>query len=219
MPRDAICAGRGNAVDGREQRLDHPGQVIRDRRAGQLGARKPDIHDRGRLPGRLQNDRILRLGGDQVFDLLNLGHDIGQRLARVVVEPDISGDRAGALDRIRGQVVDAFRARHRLLDRRRDKALDQVGRGPGIDRADRDRRVVEPRVLPDLQTEQAFEPDQEDQQADHQRKHRPADEDVGEFHAVNAVIPGPERSLGTRNPYSRGLCSWIPGSPLRGAPE
>jgi hypothetical protein len=33
------------------------------------------------------------------------------------------------------------------------------------------------------------------------------------------VIPGPDRSEGARNPVISGVGYWIPGSPLRGAPE
>jgi hypothetical protein len=35
----------------------------------------------------------------------------------------------------------------------------------------------------------------------------------------SAVIPGPERSEGTRNPVITAGEYWIPDSPLRGAPE
>jgi len=37
--------------------------------------------------------------------------------------------------------------------------------------------------------------------------------------AALAVIPGPERSEGTRNPVSTAGDYWIPGSRLRRAPE
>jgi hypothetical protein len=36
---------------------------------------------------------------------------------------------------------------------------------------------------------------------------------------LSAVIPGPERSEGARNPVTTACDYWIPGSPLRGAPE
>ena len=39
------------------------------------------------------------------------------------------------------------------------------------------------------------------------------------FSARAAVIPGPERSEGARNPVTTACDYWIPGSPLRGAPE
>ncbi len=176
--------GRGDAGDGDQERLHHPGQVIRDRRARQLVAGKADIHDRRGLAGGLGDDRVLRPVRDQVLDLLHLGHDLGQRLVGVEIEPDIGGDRAGALDRARGQVVDALGGRHRLRQRCGDEALHQVGRGAGIDRGDGDRRVRELRVLPDRQLHHRAQPDQEDQQADDQRQHRSADEDIGERHGL-----------------------------------
>jgi hypothetical protein len=36
---------------------------------------------------------------------------------------------------------------------------------------------------------------------------------------VYSVIPGPERCEGARNPVITDRGYWIPGSPLRGAPE
>jgi hypothetical protein len=197
MPRKGLAAeniGRGNAVDGRHQRLHDARQKIRDRRARQIGAGKSDIHDRRRLAGRFQDDRVLRLVRDQVFDLLHLCHDIGHRLARIVIEPDVGGDRAGALDRVRGEIIDAFGGRDRLLDRRRDKALDQIGRGAGIRGRDRDRRVVEPGILPDLQAQHRLQPDQQNEQAHDERQYRPLDKDIGESHDNRSLARSKRRA-------------------------
>ena len=182
--------GRGDTRHRDQQWLHDPGQVIGDRRARQLVAGKADIHDGGRLARRLGDDRVLRAGREQIFDLLDLGHDLGQRLVGVEVQPDIGGDRAGALNRIRGQVVDAFGRRHRLRQGRGDKALHQVGRSAGIDRGDSDRRVRQLGKLPDRQPHHRPQSDQQDQEADDQRQHRAADEDVGERHDLEQLPAG-----------------------------
>ena len=83
----------------------------------------------------------------------------------------------------------------RLLDRRRDEALDQVGRRAGIGRGDGDRRVRQLRILPDRQAGSGLEADQQDQQADDQRQHRALDEDVGE-------PCDPSRDAGSRDALS-----------------
>ncbi len=158
----AQYVGRGNALDGRQQRLHDPGQVVGDRRARQFVAGEPDIHDCGRLTRRFQDDRVERLLRHQVFDLLDLGHDVGQRLVRIVIELDVGCDGAGVLCRAGGQIVDPLRGRHSLLDRGRDKALDQIGRGARIGRRDGNRRVEEPRILPDRQRQHAHAADQQD---------------------------------------------------------
>jgi hypothetical protein len=106
--------GRSDAVDRREQRLHDARQIVRDRCARQLRAGEADIHDRRGLAGRFGDDRVLRLLRELELDLLDLGHDVGQCLARIVVEPDIGRDSAGPLDRGRGQVIDPFRSRYRL---------------------------------------------------------------------------------------------------------
>jgi hypothetical protein len=183
--------GRGDTIDRCEQRLHHPRQIIRNRRTRQFRAGEADIHYRRGLAGRFDNHRVLRLFRKLELDLLDLGHDVGQRLARVVIEPDIGGDCAGSLDRRGGQVIDALGGRHRLRDRRCDKALHQIGRGSGINRRDRDRRIRKLGVLADLQAGHRLEADQQDQQADHQRQHRTANKDVGEGHMPKPdfVIP------------------------------
>ena len=173
---------RCDAINRGEQRLHDAGQIIGDRRARQFRAGEADIHDRRSLSCRFGDDRVLQFFRKLEFDLLDLGHDVGERLARIVIETDIGRDRAGSLNRRRGQVIDALGGRHRLRDRRRDKALHQIGRSAGVERRDCDRRVRQLRVLADLQAGHRLETDQQDQQADHQRQHRPADEDVGKGH-------------------------------------
>ena len=78
--------GRGDAVDRVEQWLHHPCQIIRNRCTRYLVARKADIHYRRGLARRLDDNRVLRTGWQQIFNLLDFGHDFGQRLVRIEVE-------------------------------------------------------------------------------------------------------------------------------------
>ncbi len=91
-------------------------------------------------------------------------------------------DRAGAQHRGGGDVVDAVRRRDGLLQGRRDEALHQLGRGAGIDRGHGDDRVGEQRKLPHGQRCERAQTHEQDQRADHECQHRPADENIGETH-------------------------------------
>ena len=183
--REGLAAedvGRSDAGDGDEQRLDHAGQIIGDPGARQFIAGKADIHDRGGLSGGLGDDRVLGAGRQQVFDLLDLGHHLGQRLARIEIEPDVGDDRAGPLHQRRRQIIHTLGRGDRLLERGRDETLQETGRGAGIECRDRDRRVRQFRKLPDRQVEHCAQPDQQDQEADDERQHRASDKKIGERH-------------------------------------
>jgi hypothetical protein len=143
--------GGSHAVDGRKHRLHHARQIVRDRRSRQLFAGEAEIHHGRGLAGGLGHDRIVRFLRDQIFDRVHLGEHFGQRLVRIEIQLDVDLDRAGALHRRRGHVVDALGGGDRLLDRRGDEALDQVGRRAGIDGGDVDHRVRQFRILPDRQ--------------------------------------------------------------------
>jgi hypothetical protein len=184
--------GLGHAVDGRHQRLDDAREIVGDRRVRHRVAGKADIHDVGGLSGLLDDDRVLRLGRDQKLDLLHLGHDVGHRLVRIVVEPDIGLDRARPLDRVRGDVVEPLGRRHRLLDRRGDEPLDELRRRAGIERGDGDDRVLQLRILPDRQVEAGDGADQQDEQAHHHREDRTTDEEIGEAHRF---VPPPRGAV------------------------
>ena len=171
--------GRRHAVDGRQHRLDHARQIVRDRRAGQLVAGKPEIHHGRGLPGRLGHDGIVGFPRDQIFDRVRLGENFSQCLVRVEIQLDIDLDRARALHGRRRDVVDAFGGGDRLLDRRGDEALNQIGRRARIDGGDVDHRVRQLRILPDRQHAGGPQTDQEDQQADDDRQDRTLDEDIG----------------------------------------
>jgi hypothetical protein len=78
-----------------------------------------------------------------------------------------------------GDVVDALGGGDRLLDRRGDEALNQVGRCARIDGGDVDHRVRQLRILPDRQYAGGPQTDQQDQQADDDRQDRTLDENIG----------------------------------------
>ena len=143
--------GRRHAIDGGQDRLHHARQIVRYRRSRKFLAGESEIHHGGGLAGRLQDDRIVGLSRNQVSDRIHLRHHFGQRLVGIEVELDVDRNQALALGRGRGDVVDAFGGRHRLLDRRGDEALHQVRRGAGIDRRHRDHGVRQFRILPDRQ--------------------------------------------------------------------
>ncbi len=124
----------------------------------------------------------LRLLRDQIFDRVDLGEHLGQRLVRVEIQLDVDLDRRGAEHRGRGDVVDALGGGDRLLDRGGDEALDQGGGRAGIDGRDVDDRVRQFRILPDRQHGSRAQADQQDQQADDDRQHRALDENIGEGH-------------------------------------
>ncbi len=174
--------GRRHAVHGRKHRLDHARQVIRDRRTGQLIAGKSEIHHGRGLPGRLGHDRIVGFLRDQIFDRVRLGENFGQRLVRVEIQLDVDLDSARALHGRRGDVVDAFGGGDRLLYRRGDEALNQIGRRARIDRRDVDHRVRQLRILPNRQNAGGAQTDKENQQTDDNRQDRTLDEDIGEGH-------------------------------------
>ncbi len=174
--------GRGNAVDGREHRLHHARQIVRDRRARQFLGGEAEIHHGRGLARGLGDDRVVRFLRDQIFDRVRLGQHLGEGLVRIEVQLDVDLDRRGAEHRGRGHVVDALGGGDRLLDRRGDEALDQVRGRAGIDGRDVDDRVRQLRILPDRQHHRRAQADQQDQQADHDRQDRAFDENIGKAH-------------------------------------
>src|SRR6185295_9874692 len=129
--------------------------------------------------GGLGLDRNVRFLRDQVPDRIHLGENFGQRLVRVEVQLDVDLDGAGALHGRRGDVVDALGGGDRLLDRRGDEALNQVGRCARVHGGDVDHRVRQFWILPDRQYAGGPQTNQEDQQADDDRQDRTLDEDIG----------------------------------------
>jgi hypothetical protein len=66
----------------------------------------------------------------------------------------------------RGYVVDTLGADHGFGDRRRNETLDEVGRCADIDRRDRDRGLLDLRILANLQVGQPLQSEKQDQKRD-----------------------------------------------------
>ena len=171
--------GGSHAVHRRQHGLDDARQIVRDRRSRQLLAGEAEIHHGRGLAGGLGDDRVVGFPRDQIFDRVHLGEHLGERLVRVEVQLDVDLDRAGALHRGRGDVVDALGGGDRLLDRRRDETRNQRRGRAGIGGGDGDHRVRQLRILADRQVGRRPQSDQQDQQADDDRQNRPLDEDIG----------------------------------------
>ena len=170
--------GRRHAVDGRQHRLHHAGEIVRYRRTRELLAGEAEIHHGGGLAGGLGDDRVVGFLGNQIFDRIHLGENFGQRLVGVEVQLDVDLDRAGPQHRRRGDIVDAFGRGDRLLDRRGDEALNQIRRRAWIGSRDVDDGIRQFRILADRHGGRRPEADQQDQQADDDRQNRTFDEDI-----------------------------------------
>ena len=131
----------GDAVDGLQLRLDDADEIVGDLRRRHHRRIERQVHQRGALPGLLDDHRIVGVLRQHAAHLVDLGQRVGHRPVGVGVEPQVKGDGRDVLLRGRRQRVDAVGARHRLLDRRGDEALDDVGVGARIGGGDGDRRV------------------------------------------------------------------------------
>ncbi|RMP85628.1 hypothetical protein ALQ17_02265 [Pseudomonas fluorescens] len=89
----------GHAVDRGKQRLHHAAQVIAQGRGRQRITGKPHVRHRCRIAGGTFDHRVVGLFRQAVFDLVDLGNHIAQRLGRVLVECHAQGDLAAALHR------------------------------------------------------------------------------------------------------------------------
>ena len=120
-----------------------------------------------------------------VEDRVDLGVDLRQRLAGIVIQPQVDDD--GAQPRLarRGHVIDAARLRDGVFERGGDEAGDDVRVGAGIGRRDRDDRVLRARILQNRKRKHRLQAEHQNHQADDDRQHRAADEYVGEVHGVS----------------------------------
>ena len=181
----------GDAVDGLQPGLHHARDVVADLRGGHHVGIEGEVHQRVALSGLLGDDGIVRLARQDALHLRDLRQHVGHGPVGIGIELQIERDRADVLRRGGGQRVDAFRARHRLLDGHGDEALDQVRVRSRIGRDHGDGRVRQLGILPDRQLEARLRSDQEDQQAHHRGEHRPLDEDIGEAHGIIASAAPP----------------------------
>jgi DNA invertase Pin-like site-specific DNA recombinase len=172
--------GVGDPVDRLQARLDDASQVVGDLGRGHHLRVERQIHEREALAGLLDHDRIVGVARQEAAHLIDLGQSVRHRPVGIGVETQIERDCRGVLLRGRDQRVDSLGARHRLLDRGGDEALDDVGRGAGVGRGDGDRGVRGLGKLPHLKPVGGHSADQQNEQTNHGRQHRPADEEIGE---------------------------------------
>ena len=172
--------GVGDAINSLQARLDHPGQIVGDLGRGHHLRVERQVHEREALARLLDHDRIVGVARQKAPDLIDLGQGVSHRPVRIGVKTQIERDRRGVLLRGRDERVDALGAGDRLLDRGRDEAFDDVGRGAGVGRGDGDRGVRSLGKLPHLKPVGGHSADEQNEQADHGRQDRPADEEIGE---------------------------------------
>ena len=187
----------GDAVDCLQARLHHAGQIVGDLRRGHHVRIERQVHEREALAGLLDDHRIVGVARQEAAHLIDLGERVGHRPVGIGVETQIERNRRDVLLRGRDERVDALGARHRLLDRGGDEALDDIGRGAGVGRGDGDGGVRSRGELPHLQPVARHPADEEDQEADDARQHGPSNEEVGKgVHrravTVSAFPPAPE---------------------------
>ena len=193
----------GDAVDRLQARLHDARQIVGDLRGGHHVRIERQVHEREALAGLLDDGGIVGVAGQKAAHLVDLGERVGHRPVRIGVQTQIERDRRDILLRGRDERVDALGAGHRLLDRRGDEALDDVGRGARVGRGDGDRGVRGRGELSHLQPQRRHAADKQDQEADHARQHRPADEEIGESVHWRIVTAGGFRRAGEARPFRR----------------
>src|SRR5439155_21212539 len=121
--------------------------------------------------------------------------DLGEGGVRIVVEPQMNGDAAHALGAGGLDVVDAVGAGDDALERRRDKAANQVGIGAHVSGGYLDDRDVAARVLPHGERADGLEPGDQNDQVDDHCQDRPPDEKIRDRHQLSSglgegLLPG-----------------------------
>ncbi len=93
-------------------------------------------------------------------------------------------DQIAVAGRLRREIEHVLDAVHLLLQRRRHRVADHLGRGAGIARADLDGRRRDFRVLRDRQGEIGGGTHQGDEDREHRREDRAVDEEMREAHGL-----------------------------------
>ena len=177
----------GHAGSGLQDRLHDTAQVIRDLRLSEGLAGEAQIERIDRITSLFRDDRIVGFARQLVFDLIDLGQNFGQRFVGVIIEDNIDRDRALALGRGRGDIVDSLRARDRLFERVGDEPLHQFCRSAGIACGHRDDGVLHLRILPQRYRQHRARADEQDQDTDDRRKDRSANKNIGERHGAQSL--------------------------------
>ena len=166
--------GALDTIDGRQFRLNHSSQVVRDLIAAQVIGKEAEIH-RGELVVRRSNlqHRQLRGGRQLVPNLLNLRLDLCQSRIRIVIQFQVDTDRARPLLAGRLHVVDPIRTGDRLFQGRSQKTSHQIRVRAVVDCRDGDHRQIAPRILANIDAANRLVPGDENNQIDDRRHDRP----------------------------------------------
>ncbi len=139
-------------------------------------------HDRLRVGLDLGDDRLVRvLGQTRAHPRHAVAHVVRRRVD-VALSDELDRDLAHLLARHRLQGLHALDARKRVLQRLRDLRLDDLRARALVDRAHRNHRGVDLRVLAHRQAIERDHADEHDHQAHHRREDRALDADFGEAH-------------------------------------
>ncbi|MFK4603337.1 hypothetical protein ABIF57_002789 [Bradyrhizobium diazoefficiens] len=164
--------------------LHHADQVVGDLVRRQHVAAEAEIHGVDGLADLDRQHRLLDAARQLIEHRVHLGVDLGQRLAGVEVQPQVDGDGGGAGLAGRRHVVDAIGLGDGVFQRRGDEPGNDRRIGAVVRRRHGDDRVLGSRILQDRQRGHRLQTQHQDHQADDDRKHRPANEDVGKGHVL-----------------------------------
>ena len=145
-------------------------------------AAEAEIHGVDGLADLNGQDRLLDAARKLIEDRIDLGVDLGERLAGIEVQPQVDGDGRGAGLAGRRHVVDAIGLGDGVFQRRGDEAGDDRKIRAVVRGRHRDDRVLRAGILQDRQRRHRLQTQHQDHQADDDRKHRPTNEDVGKGH-------------------------------------
>ena len=181
--------GLADARQRLQLRLHNTGQVIGNLGYIHLGAVEGDVHQRGVVTGGGGDHRVFGFCRQHVALTGHLGLDFRQGIVGVVVQHHLGLNGGYTLGAGGRQVINAAGFGNGLLQRRGDKALDQVRTGTGVGGGYRHRGAFQFRVLADLHFHGGPRTEQQDQQADHRGQHWPVDKYIGVFHYSDASWP------------------------------
>jgi len=179
--------GALHPLDGGELRLHHARQVVGDLVLVEVLRGEAEVHRGELVVGRLQlDDRRLGLGGEVVAHLRDLRLHLGERGVRVMVQPQVDGDRAQPLRAGRLQVVDAVGAGDDPLEGDGDEPPHEVRVRPDVGGRHPDDGHVAARELADAQGPDRVQARDQDDEVDDDGQDRPPHEEIGEFHQLSS---------------------------------
>ena len=172
----------GHAGQGLQTRLDDAVGVIRNRERRYRLAREREPDDGIGVGLDLGDHRLVDVVGQTRAHARHPVAHIGRRTIDIARELEAHRDLARFIARSRGQGLDAFDARERILERLGDLAFDDLGRSAAVIGADIDHRLVDLRIFAHRQTRVRHRANQRDDERQHGRKHRTADAQIRQTH-------------------------------------